>query len=452
MSEKKYKLRLSPSLQILLGFMGIILIGTLLLSLPIANRDGYWLNFVDAWFTSTSAVCVTGLIVVDTAVQFTMFGQFVIMFLIQIGGLGIVALTSFIFLILRKKINFSNRMALKESLNRDNIQGVVGFIKKVIILTFIIEGIGTLCLLPSTISISGSFGKGLFSALFMSISSFCNAGFDVFGTEANQFLSLSPFASNVLLQLPIMMLIILGGIGFVVLIDGIKNFRTNQHARVVVATTLTLIFGGMALFLISEWNNPLTLGSMKWWEKILNALFQSVTTRTAGASTIDQSGLTTMGSISTILLMFIGGSPTSTAGGIKTTTLFIVFLFLFRSPNDNGHIIYKNRKISANIISKTFKLVLYSIVILTLSIMIISLIEGKNFSFINIMFECVSAISTVGLSMGVTPYLCSVSKIIVLMLMFIGRVGMTTIVLALSTKNNNMSNQVEYINTDIIVG
>ena len=452
MSEKKFKIRLSPSMQILLGFIGIILIGTFLLSMPISNNDGKWLNFVDSLFTSTSAVCVTGLIVVDTAVQFSLFGQFVIMFLIQIGGLGIVALTSFIFLILRKKINFSSRVAIKESLNRETIQGVVKFIKKVIILTFVIEGAGALLLLASTISFTGSFGRGLFSAVFMSISAFCNAGFDVFGSETSQFMSLNPFASNVLMQLPLMILIILGGIGFVVLIDGIKNFRTNQHARVVVWATITLLFGGAVLFLIAEWNNPLTLGDMKWWEKILNAFFQSVTTRTAGASTIDQSGMTTMGTFITMLLMFVGGSPTSTAGGIKTTTIFVVLLLLFKTPNQNGHIVYKNRKISANIISKAFRIMLYSIIMLMITIVTISLIEGEDFSLIEIMYECVSAISTVGLSMGVTPYLSVLSKLIVLILMFVGRVGMTTIILALSTKTRDVYEQVEYINTDIIVG
>lgn len=452
MSDLKIRKRMSPSLQILLGFMGIILIGTLLLSLPISNNDGQWLNFVDAFFTSTSAVCVTGLVVVDTAVQFTLFGQIVIMFMIQIGGLGIVAITSFIFLILRKKINFSNRIALKESLNRDTIQGVVKFIKKVIILTFIIEGVGALCLLYSTITYFGSFWKGLFSAIFMSISSFCNAGFDVFGTEATQFMSLSPFASNVLMQLPIMMLVIIGGIGFVVLIDGLKNFRSNQHVKVVIYVTLSLLFGGALLFMIAEWNNPLTLGEMNAGEKILNSLFQSVTTRTAGASTINQGGLSSMGAIITIMLMFIGGSPTSTAGGIKTTTLFILLLLIFKSPHQNGHIVYKDRKISANIINKAIKIVLYSICVLIIAILLISLIEGKSFGFVEISFECVSAISTVGLTMGITPYLTYASKIIVALLMFVGRVGMTTIIVALSTKNNNVGDQIEYINTDIIVG
>ena len=446
------KIRISPSLKILIGFLGIILIGTFLLSLPISNNDNTWLGFVDSLFTSTSAVCVTGLVVVDTATQFTIFGQFVILCLIQIGGLGIVAITSFIFLILRKKITFNERVALKESLNKENIQGVVKFIKKVIIFTFVIEGVGTLCLLYSTITFFNSFWKGVFVAIFTSVSTFCNAGFDVFGSDAEQFVSLSPFASNVIMQLPVMMLIFLGGIGFVVLIDGLKNWRSNQHARVVVWTSIVLIVIGAALFMIAEWNNPLTIGRMSWWDKIINSIFQSVTTRTAGCSTFDQSGMSTAGIVTTILLMFIGGSPTSTAGGVKTTTLFVIFLLLFKSPNAQGNIVYKERKISANIINKAVKIVLYSIFVLIVSISLIALIEGKDMDFVSIVFECVSAVSTVGLSLGITPMLSTASQLIIALLMFVGRVGMTTIVLALSTRHNDISNQIEYINTDIIVG
>ncbi|MBQ7351630.1 MAG: Trk family potassium uptake protein [Clostridia bacterium] len=432
--------------------MLIILIGAFLLALPISNNDGHWLGFVDSFFTSTSAVCVTGLVVVDTATQFSLFGQFVILFLIQVGGLGIVVLTSCIFLLLKKKINFSNRIVLKESFNRDTIQGVVKYLKKVILLTFIIEGVGAICLLGSTIAFFGNFWKGLFSAVFMSVSAFCNAGFDIFGNEMMQFQGMSSFASNVLMQLPIMMLIIIGGLGFIVLIEGFKKFKNNQHARVAVFMTIGLLVGGAIVFMFVEWNNPRTLGNMPWWQKVLNSFFQSTTTRTAGMATFDQAGLTPSGTILTILLMFIGGCPTSTSGGIKTTTLFIILLVLFKQPNENGHIVYKDRKISAKIIMKAFKIVMYMVAMLIISIVVLSLIEGDMYSVEVIIFECVSAISTVGLSMGITPLLSTASKVIVALLMFVGRVGMTTIVLALSTKSNKISEEVEYLNTDIIVG
>lgn len=452
MSKKKIKVRLSPSVKILLGFMGVILIGAFLLCLPLSNKNGKWLSFIDAYFTSTTSVCVTGLVTVDIGATFTLFGQIVILFLIQIGGLGIVALTSLIFLILGKKINFSNRIALKESLNRESIQGVVKFLKKVILITLLIEGVGALCLLYSTITYTGSFWKGLFSAIFMSVSSFCNAGIDVLGSETSQFLSLNNFASDVLMQLPIMMLIVLGGIGFVVLIDGFRNFRKNQHVRVVLVVTSILILGGAILFMLLEWNNPDTIGNMSFGEKVMNCFFQSVTTRTAGLCTFDQSAMTTGGTIITLLLMFIGGSPTSCAGGIKTTTFFIILLFLFKSPRHDGEIIYKERKISFNILNKAFKIVLYSISVVLMAVILISIIEGDRVSIVSVIFECVSAISTVGLSMGITPTLSTLSKFVIAMLMYVGRVGMTTIALALSTKVLQNQYQVEYTNTDIIVG
>lgn len=449
---KKLKIRLSPSIKILIGFMGVILIGTFLLCLPISNKDGRWLNFVDAFFTSTSSVCVTGLLTVDVGATFTLFGQVVVLLMIQIGGLGIVAVTSLIFLILGKKINLTSRMALKESLNRESIQGVVKFIKRVIIITLIIEGVGALCLLYSTITYMGHFWKGLFSAIFLSVSSFCNAGMDVFGGEASQFLSLSNFAGDVLMLMPIMMLVVLGGIGFVVLIDGYKNFRNNQHVKVVLWVSSLLILCGAILFMIFEWKNPATIGNMSLGEKILNSFFQSVTTRTAGMSTIDQSGLTTAGSILTILLMFIGGSPTSCAGGIKTTTFFILLLLLFKRTREDGEIVYKGKKISANLINKTFKIILYSMSILLISIILICAIEGDVISTEAVVFECVSAISTVGLSMGITPILSSASQILLALLMFIGRVGMTTIALAISVRATTIQSNVEYTNTDIIIG
>ena len=452
MSENKRKIRLSPSLKIMLGFAILILIGGFLLSLPISNRDGQWLSAVDSIFTSTSAVCVTGLIVVDTAVQFTLFGQIVLLFLIQIGGLGIVSITSLIFLMLKKKISFSNRMALKESLNRDSVQGVVSFIKKVILITFIIEGCGAIALLYGTITYTGSFWAGLFAAIFMAISSFCNAGFDVFGTSSEQFISLSNFSSSVLTLLPIMMLIVLGGIGFVVLTGGFKNIKNNQHAKVVLIVTAILIFGGAVLFMIAEWNNPLTIGNMSTGDKILNSFFQSVSTRTAGCATFDQSGLSMMGQITTIILMFIGGSPTSIAGGIKTTTLFVLFVFLIKRSNNNGTIVFRGRKFTATMIYKAVKIIFYSLLVVLISSVMILAIEGNTVSVMSVVYETVSAISTVGLSMGLTPYLSIASKIILAMVMFIGRVGMLTIVLALSTKIDASMEQVEYINTDIIVG
>ena len=446
------RIRLNPSIKIIMGFLLLILLGTLLISLPISNRDGYWLNFVDSFFTSTSAVCVTGLTVVDTTMQFTLFGQIVILLLIQMGGLGIIAVTSLIFIILRKKINLYNRMAIQESLSKDTIQGVVKFIKKTIIISLIIEGVGTLLLLYSTISYSGSFWKGLFYAIFMSISSFCNAGFDILGTESQQFASLHSFASNITMLLPIIFLIIIGGIGFVVIIDGFKNFRNKQHTKVVLIISSILIILGTVIFLICEWNNPNTIGNMSVGEKILNSLFQSVTCRTAGIATVEQSALTEISKITTMSLMFIGGSPNSTAGGIKTTTFFILLLIMTRTPNNHGDIRLKDRKISRKLIMKTFKILAFTICSLIISIIFLRIFEPNSIALDDIVFECISAISTVGLSLGITPILTISSKIILSILMFIGRIGIATIAMVISSKNiNPATDEIEYSSTDIII-
>ncbi len=372
------------------------------------------------------------------------------LFLIQIGALGIVTITSLILLILGKKFNFRNRQTIQESINKDSMQGVVIFIKKVIILTFVIEGIGALCLLYSTVKISNNFALGLFNAIFLSVASFCNAGFDTLGSNSELFASLTPFANNVLLLLPITLLIIVGGIGFVVLLDGWKNKKIKQHTKIVLIITSILLLIGFVLFLIAEWNNPKTLGNMTLGEKIINAFFQSTTSRTAGFSTIDQSSLTPISRITTIILMFIGASPNSTGGGIKTTTFFILLLFLLHKPNNDGAVNFSGRKISNNILIKTVKITIYTIFSIVIAISIINIIE-PSISLESIIFECISAVSTTGLSMGITPMLSITSKLILITLMFFGRIGLTTLALIISTKNIE-NDKIEYPNTDIIVG
>lgn len=449
MEKAKKRWNISPSLKILIGFLGVILVGSLLLCLPWSNRDGQWLNYADALFTSTSAVCVTGLIVVDTAINFSLFGQIVVMLLIQIGGLGIVAITTLIALVMGKKINLSSRLTLQESLNKDTIEGVVSALKKILIITLSIEGVGALLLMYSTINITGSVGYGIFAAVFMSISAFCNAGFDVLGMTAGEFASLTPFASNVLFLLPLIMLIILGGIGFVVLFNAFKSCKGKQHIKAVIIMTIALLLGGMVAFLILEWNNPATLGNMTVAEKIFNALFQSTTLRTAGFATIDQGGLTTGSQIISIMYMFIGGSPNSTAGGLKTTTVLIILLFLFTRPNEKGDIVVGQRRISGRVIRKAIKIFMAQLLALIVAVILISVIDS-TISINAILFECVSAIGTVGLTMGITTALSTLSQLILCALMLVGRVGLLTIGLAVAVAP--ASNNIEYQNTDIIVG
>ena len=453
MAKKIFKLKISPSVQILFGFLGVILIGSFLLSLPISNEDGKWFNFIDSLFTSTSAVCVTGLVVVDTATKFTLFGELVIMFLIQIGGLGIIAVTSLFFMIFRKKISLSSSLTIKESLNKETIQGVVKFIKKTIIITLIIELVGALLLLFGTISFTHDFWKGLYFAIFLSISSFCNAGFDVLGEDVGEFVSLSPFSSSILMLLPIMMLIVLGGIGFVVMSDIFNGLKNKQHSKVVLIMTSLLLIVGTILFAIFEWNNNDTLGNMSTGDKILNSIFQSVSTRTAGISTINQGGLTGGGYFLTIFLMCVGAGPNSTAGGLKVTTLFILLLFMFKLPNSEGDIRLRNRKVSRRIVMKAIRIILYYFIVLLFGVILISIFEPNIIGLDCIFYECVSALSTVGLTMGITPLLSVGSKIVLMFLMFIGRVGLTTIAMVIVSRGMSLQKQeIEFSNTDIIIG
>lgn len=420
--------------------------------LPISNNSGQWFNVVDSFLTSTSAVCVTGLTVVDITIQFTLFGQIILLLLIQIGGLGFVTLTTLVFLILGKKITFESRLTIKESLNQEGVQGVVKFVKKTIIFVFITELVGFICLLPSFINIYG-WGQGIFKSLFISVSAFCNAGFDNLGSSSVAFEGLSVFAQNALVLLPVMLLIVVGGIGFLVLFDLPNIFKQKKlafHTKVVLCVSGVLLFGGAILFAIFEWNNPQTIGDMSFGNKILNCLFFSITPRTAGFSTIDITNLTPASLTLTQILMFIGGSPASTAGGLKTTTIFVLLIVLFKIANNKGDIVFRNKKISHKSIHKAFKLLILMVGLILISTVVICAIEGLSLSVV--LFETISAISTVGLSLGITPILSTISKILLCVLMFAGRVGTLTITLAISGKDGSISQEIEYPDSKLVVG
>ena len=448
------KKKLNPAAQIVIGFLSIILIGTFLLCLPISSNDGQWFSFVDSMLTSTSSVCVTGLIVVDTAVHFSLFGQIVILFLIQIGGLGFITLTSLVFLLMGKKITYEKRVTMKESFNQENVQGIVKLVKNVIILVFTVEIIGFLCLAPSLVKIYG-WEDGLFKALFLSISSFCNAGFDNLGTTSTQFASLSIFSQNILILLPIIFLIVIGGLGFVVLFDIGKKFKHEKlslHSKAVLVITAILVFGGGFLFAVLEWNNPNTIGNMSFWEKIINSFFCSITPRTAGFSTIDYTQLTPASVVLTDIFMFIGGSPASTAGGIKTTTLLVLLIAIFKSENSNGNIPFCKRKISTKMVKKSLRVIVFALLLIITSTFLICSFEGGLVTSTEAIFESISALSTVGLTMGITPTLCAGSKIVLMFLMFVGRVGAITLTLALANRKKSISYDIEYPDSKIMVG
>ena len=410
--------------------------------------------FIDSLLTCTSSVCVTGLIVVDTAVYFSLFGQIVILILIQIGGLGFITLTALVFLIMGKKITYERRVTIQESLNQDKVQGVVKLVKNIIQLVFIVEFIGFLCLAPSMISIYG-WGDGLFKALFLSISAFCNAGFDILGTSTTQFASLAPFAQSALILLPIMFLIVIGGIGFIVIFDIGKRFKGQKlslHTKVVLSVTAILIFGSALLFGILEWNNPNTIGNMSFGNKIVNILFQSITPRTAGFTTFDQANMTQASLFLTNALMFIGGSPASTAGGIKTTTLVVLLIAIFKSENANGNIAFFKKKVSTKMVKKSLRVIVLALILVIMSTFMLCAFEGGSVTISQALYESISAISTVGLSLGITPILSAGSKIVLVFLMFVGRVGAMTLTLALANRKHNINDDIEYPDSKILIG
>lgn len=446
--------KLNSAVQIILGFLTIILIGTFLLALPISSKDGQWFSFIDSLLTSTSAVCVTGLSVVDTAVHFSLFGQIVLLLLIQIGGLGFITLTSLVFLLIKKRITYEERVTIQESLNQDNVQGIVKLVRNIIILVFVTEFIGAVALAPSMITTFG-WGDGIFKSIFMSISAFCNAGFDIMGTTENAFVSLSGFASNVFIILPIMFLIIIGGIGYVVLFDiggKFKKKKMSLHSKVTLISVAVLIFGSAFLFAVLEWNNPETIGDMTVWEKILNSLFCSVTPRTAGFFTVDYSKLSQGSIVLTCILMFIGGGSSSTAGGIKITTFLVLLLAIFRTTNSSGDVTFCKRKITNKIIQKSIRVVCIALILIVLSTLIICLVEGNNVTAIEVVFETISAISTVGLSLGITANLSIISKLILVLLMFVGRVGAITLTVAMGSKIGSSKQDIQYPDAKIMVG
>ncbi len=456
LDKKKFKI-LTPVRVIAIGFALIIFVGAFFLSLPIAHNDGQWFSFMDSLFTSTSAVCVTGLIVVDTAAHFNLFGQMVILLLIQIGGLGVMTATTLLFLMMRKRITLKNRLMLQEALSEDRLQGIVKSIKMILILTFSIESVGALILMCSFIPAYG--GYGIWVSIFISVSAFCNAGFDILGVVGgNQFGSLTGFAENAFVCLPVMALIVIGGIGFMVLIDiGDRAFKMKKklfpHTKMVLIITAVLIVFGWAAFMATEWNG--VLKDMSVGGKILTALFQSVTPRTAGFETVSQAALTPVSYMLTIILMFIGASPSSTGGGVKTTTLAVLLLTGIRTLQGERDVNLGRTKINPNSIKRAITIIMLAILIIMVNTILILIFEGNVHNTAanvqNVLFEVTSAFSTVGLTMGITSKLCVASKLLLCLTMFIGRVGTLTIGFSIA-KRKKINDKIEYTDAKILIG
>ena len=438
---------MTPSRVLALGFAIVILLGALLLTLPFATQNGLGLPFLNALFTATSAVCVTGLVVVDTATTFTTYGQVIILAMIQVGGLGFMTFATMFALILGKRITFKERLLLQEALNQVSVEGIVRLFKSVIQISFAIEAIGALIL---TLRWSFDFGwqKALYLGIFHSISAFNNAGFDLFGN----FSSLTAYAGDPIVNITIMLLIICGGLGFIVLVDLLvhKGKTFKLHTKIVVQVTGILILVGAVFIFVIEFTNPETLGPLPLGTKVLASFFQSVSPRTAGFNSINIAGMHETTLLSMIGLMFIGASPGSAGGGIKTTTFISIILSVLSTYRSQPHVVYKGRTLPRDVIQKAWAITTSAAFLIFITVSILSLTESAD--LLAILFEVTSAFGTVGLSMGITPALSSVGKIAIILTMFIGRVGPLTLAFVLSQKKNKRAGQIKYPDERIMIG
>ncbi len=441
---------LKPAQIMVLSFSGVILLGALILMLPISSQSREVTPFLDTLFTATSAVCVTGLVVVDTGTYWSVFGKTIILILIQIGGIGFMTMTTSLAIIMGKKIGLRNRMIMQEALNQFSLSGVIRLTKYVIMITFFVELMGALLL---SIRFIPDFGlkNGIYYSIFHAVSAFCNAGFDIMGG----FKSLTDYATDPLVSMVVATLIIFGGLGFAVIADltrfkGIR--KMSLHSKLVLLVTISLIVFGFFSILLLEYNNPKTMGSFTWGEKFVASFFASVTPRTAGYNTLDLNGLTMPTRFITMILMFIGGSPGSTAGGLKTTTFGIMILYLIGIFKGSDEINFANRRISKDVANRTVAVIMIS-VILVVSMTFLLAVFQPDMGLESLMFESLSAFGTVGLSLGITPYLSVMGKIILTIMMFFGRLGPLTIIVAMNNKANKTGKDLlRYPEGKIIVG
>ena len=417
--KKRHK-NLSEFRYIAVGFFLTILSGAIMLSLPFSSRDGQWTNFLDSLFTATSATCVTGLVVFDTFRHWSIIGQLVILVLIQIGGMGFISNGVAFSMLLHKKIGLRQRDLMQESVNALEIGGIVRLFSVIIKGTFLIEGIGAVLL---AIRFIPDFGilRGIYFSVFHSISAFCNAGFDLMGIN-EEYSSFTKYAADPLVNITIMLLIIIGGIGFTIW----NEVRIKKFKLIVISTTLILVFGGGLFMYIFEKSN--TIAGMDTPGAVFASLFGSVTARTAGFNTVDTAALTPESKLLTIVLMFIGGSPGSTAGGIKTTTMAVMIIYIVSYLRGcNGCNVF-GRKISSEVIKKAGMVLIINLVLGLTAV--IAILATSNMEMDDVLFEVYSAISTVGMTTGITRDLNTVGRIIIIIMMYCGRIGSMTFVLS----------------------
>ena len=433
-SVRRRKLGLSTPTQIIcVSFIAVIALGTLLLTLPIASRHGR-LDVLNAMFTATSATCVTGLVVRDTWTQFTWFGQAVVLLLIQVGGLGLVTLTSFFALAMRRRMGFRDLRLLGESVSADGYDQAKSVLKIVVGLAAMFEGIGILLLLFAFVPQFGL--EGIWISIFTAISAFCNAGFDLFG-QFGAYSSLVPYVHNYYVQAVVMFMIIAGGLGFMVWVELIqypKKRKLSLHARVVLIFSVLLWVGGAALIGLMEWNNPASMGGLSVSDKIMASLFQSVSTRTAGMNTID---LAACGPITKLLmsaLQFIGAAPGSTGGGVKVTTFAVIILTIRSVAQGRDDCVIAEHHIESKTVYRALTIIVLGGLAAVGSAVVVFYNTSDAVSVIDAIFESCSAFGTVGLSVGVTTQLNRGAKILYMLVMFMGRVGPVSLAMSLTAK------------------
>ena len=440
--KKSKKFKISTTQIIMLSFLLAIFLGALLLSLPISSKSGEPTSFVDALFASTTATCVTGLVVEPTFSAWSDFGHVVIILLIQIGGLGIVTVVSGLSLLLNRKMGLSDSMLLKDAFNLNSLSGLGEFVKKVIWGTFIIEGIGAL--LYMTVFVPQFGARGIWISIFNAVSAFCNAGIDIIGDN-----SLCSYVENPIVNIVTCALIILGGLGYIVWWDILRVLKERKvrrgrlfgrltlHSKVAISASAILIFGGALLFFLFEYNNPESFGNLSLGGKMLASLFQSVTTRTAGFMTVPQTGLTNSSSILSLLLMFIGGSPVGTAGGIKSVTFVVLLVATAAAISNKSDASIMGRRLSAEAVTKAISVTVMSMAIVFISTLSLSMV--CNAELLDLLYETVSATATVGLSRNLTPTLNILGKLIVAATMYLGRVGPISLAIAFSIKKESQN-------------
>lgn len=440
--KKAAKFAPSTTQIIMLSFLGAILLGSALLVLPFSTKSGESVDYIDALFTAVSATCVTGLVTLPTVATWSVFGQIVILILIQIGGLGVITITAGLMVAIHRKMGLKDSQLLSDALNVSTLSGLAEFVKKMLLGTFIIEGVGALMYMIVFIPDFGA--KGIWISIFNSVSAFCNAGIDIVAEN-----SLCNYATNPLVNIVTCLLIILGGLGYVVWWDIIRVlkdvkrtkfrcvFKLTLHSKIVLVSTFALILIGGASILAFEYNNPLTLKNYNFFDKMQIAFFQSITTRTAGFATLPQENLTSASSIICIILMFIGGSPVGTAGGIKTVTIVVLFATTIATVRGKNEVTLFQRNLSKQVTRKAVAVAFSSFIIVALSTILLSL--STDAPALDVVFETVSATATVGLSRNLTSSLNLWGKLILSATMYFGRIGPISLATSFNLKKENIN-------------